>query len=248
MKKILFPIIFILSIASVNAQKATIASYNIRNGVGIDNKKDLNRTASIINALNAEIIAVQEIDSVTARSKNVDVLKHLASLTDMKHTFARAIKFDGGAYGVGVLSKVEPLKTVRIPLPGKEERRVLLICEFEDYVVFATHFSLTELDALNSVKIIIEEAKRYKKPVILAGDLNIKPDSKVYAFLKESFSPLTDDKIATYPSDNPRVCIDYIMGFKNHDFKLKRTLVFDSAKVESDHLPLLVQISKAKKL
>ena len=42
-------------------------SYNIRNGRGIDNVQDLGRVAEIINRTAPDLVALQELDSVTGR-------------------------------------------------------------------------------------------------------------------------------------------------------------------------------------
>ena len=45
-----------------------IMSYNIRNGRGMDDVTDFRRTAAVINKVCPDVVAVQEIDSVTGRS------------------------------------------------------------------------------------------------------------------------------------------------------------------------------------
>ncbi len=55
-------------------------------------------------------VAVQEVDSAhTTQRRTLCASGELASLTGMHANFARAIDFQGGAYGIGVLSKRKPL-------------------------------------------------------------------------------------------------------------------------------------------
>ena len=63
-----------------------IMSYNIRNGRGLDNVADFWRTAEVINKICPDVVAVQEIDSVTGRSGGKDVLREIAGLTLMYYT------------------------------------------------------------------------------------------------------------------------------------------------------------------
>ena len=49
-------------------RKVTLMSYNIRNGVGMDNVRDIDRTAAVIAAVAPDAVAVEEVDSVTGRS------------------------------------------------------------------------------------------------------------------------------------------------------------------------------------
>lgn len=76
----------------------------------------------------------QELDSVTQRNNGVYSLGELAKRTLMHATYAPSIDFQGGKYGIGMLSKEKPLGFKRISLPGKEEKRSLLIVEFADYM------------------------------------------------------------------------------------------------------------------
>jgi len=220
-----------------------IMSYNIRNAKGLDNKVDYKRIANVIESVGAEVVALQELDSVTGRSQGKDVLKELADIIRMHWTYASAIDYDGGKYGVGILSKERPLSWKKVPLPGREEKRVLLVCEFERYVVFATHFSLNADDRLASVEIINKEAKLYSKPVFLAGDLNDDPDSDVVKSLKTSWKILTNVKNATFPADEPKETIDYIAGYtaNGQTYSVFQNRVLDE-KVASDHRPLFTDV------
>ena len=142
-------------------------SYNIRNGRGIDNVQDLGRVAEIINRTAPDIVALQELDSVTGRMAGRFIPGELGEMTGMHARFCRAIDYDGGAYGVGLLSRDEPLAVRRIPLPGREESRVLFVAEFPDYVVCVTHLSLTPEDQRASLPIIRTVTDTCRKPVLL---------------------------------------------------------------------------------
>ena len=85
------------------------------------------------------------------------------------------------------------------------------------------------------------------KPAFIAGDMNAKPDSKPIVAFKEYATLLSDDSKYTFPSDDPRICIDYIFGV-NGTFKVSKNHVFYDS-LFSDHVPLYVdvKIGKAKK-
>ena len=156
-----------------------LLSYNIRNSKGMDNKTDYDRTIAVLQKVDADVIGLQEVDSVTKRSAGVDVLQLLAGKTGMHAVYGAALSFQDGKYGIGVLSKEKPLQHYTMPLPGQEEQRALLVVEFKKFVVFNTHLSLTEADRLASVAIINEQAARFTKPIYLMGDLNAEPSSLV---------------------------------------------------------------------
>lgn len=60
----------ITSAALVPTQGDTICvmSYNVHNAVGMDGVRDVRRIADVIIASGADVVAVQEVDSVTNRS------------------------------------------------------------------------------------------------------------------------------------------------------------------------------------
>lgn len=240
MNRFLLGLLFVVFTSFFPDEPLRLLSYNIRNAKGMDNITDYQRIANIITQSKAAVIALQELDSVTQRSKGKDVLKELAEATGLHASYGAAISFQGGKYGVGVLSKGKPLSQKTIPLPGLEEARVLLVVEFTDYLVFCTHFSLTEKDRLSSIKIIEEELAASKKPVLLLGDLNDKPGSETMQRLQQSFQLLSANEFS-FPADKPDRCIDYILAHNRIKVKVITTAVLDEP-LASDHLPLFVEM------
>ncbi|MDR1555836.1 MAG: endonuclease/exonuclease/phosphatase family protein [Tannerellaceae bacterium] len=224
------------------ADTIRIMSYNVHNFVGMDRVRDYGRIAGVVNEAGPDIVAIQEADSATLRSEGAYTLKELSDRTGLYPTYAPAIDYQGGKYGIGILSKEKPIGIRTIPLPGREEKRVLLIAEFEDYVFACTHFSLTADDQLASVALIREAIKEETKPLFLAGDMNSIPGSPPQVALQEIFDILSDPGVYTSPSVSPDCCIDYIYGYKNkHTYIVLRQEVVDE-RVASDHLPLFVDV------
>ena len=148
------------------------------------------------------------------------------------------LDFDGGQYGVGILSHEIPLSIRRIPLPG-EEPRVLLVVELEDYVIACTHLDLDEAQRLASVPLIVEEAQQWQKPFLLVGDWNDTPDSELLEVMTQHFTVLSGDA-ATYPADEPTECIDYVAVFDGRAKAIESHVIDEPA--ASDHRPLVVWI------
>ncbi len=228
-----------------------IMSYNIRNAKGMDGVTDYSRIATVINNAKPEVVAIQEVDSMTTRN-NRYVLGDLANMTGMHAIFSAAIPFQGGKYGIGILSIEKPISVTRLQLPGSEEPRTLLIAEFENYVLCCTHLSLTKKDAEESVDIINGAVARCNfkgkgnKPILLAGDFNVEPDSPTINILSKSWTTLSNTDILTFPSDTPNRTIDYIMGYTANGTKTNYVVhkyeVIEE-KMASDHRPLLINIS-----
>lgn len=220
-----------------------VMSYNIRHGMGMDNKMDVERIGKLIIDMQPEVIGLQEVDSMVNRSGNIDILQLLSTQTGMYATFGFSILHDGGKYGNGMLTREKPLTVDKIALPGVREARTALIVELKNYVVINTHFSLDEAERVESVNIITELAKKYDKPVFLIGDLNATPDSLPLEILKKEWQILSNPKQPTSPSINPVRTIDYVLGYvSNGQTYTKHNAQVIDEQVASDHRPLFVDI------
>lgn len=216
-----------------------VMSYNVQHCAGLDMTIDYDRTAEVIFQQQPDVVALQELDSMTIRCGRRDQIAELASRTLYFPTFAKGIDYDGGKYGVGILTRERPLSVTRTPLPGKEPR-VLLVVELKNYVMACTHLDLAEENRLASVPLIVAEAQKWQKPFIIAGDWNDEPDSKLLTELKKYFVINTGKK-ATFPADKPNVCIDYIASFKGRSaVTLNQSVI--SAPDASDHCPIVANL------
>lgn len=216
-----------------------VMSYNVRHCAGMDLVLDYDRTAAVISKQQPDVVALQELDSITGRSGQRYQLGELAHRTSYYPVFGSAIDYDGGKYGVGILTRERPLSTKSIPLPG-EEPRVLLVVELKDYVLACTHLDLEEEQRLASVPLIVAEAQRWQKPFLLAGDWNDAPDSELLQELTKHFTILSCDE-PTFPSDEPQERIDYIAIFKARQAVALESFVMDEPEA-SDHRPLVVRL------
>jgi len=242
-----------------------LMSYNVMHCAGADNKVDIARTAEVIKRENPRFVGVQELDFMAKhRSGGVDQPAELGRLTGMYATFAQAIPYQGGGYGVAVLSREKPISVFKTALPGREEPRVLLLCEFRDCWFGTTHLSLQEADRLASVEIIRKAVaeRAVAKPVYLTGDWNARPNSKPLTAMRSFMTILSDMKGRTFhgfkwsvgPDGKPGVapagelCIDYIAV---DSFSAKKLVVRDSHVVPdiatSDHSPVVATVGAAGK-
>jgi len=249
MRKILILLAALLAVSCEVANHVTkrdskefvLMSYNVRNGKGLDNKRDFDRTAAVIRAAQPDVVALQEIDSVTRRSEGVDVAAVLGEKCAMYHTFSKAIDFDGGGYGVALLSREKPVAVQRFALAGREEARTLLAVEFEKYIVVSTHLSLTEEDRMASLAVIDSVVAAARKPIFIAGDLNATPDSEFCREMGAKMQYLSDTTAFTFPADKPDRTIDYIVAPRQQRVEVVRREVVNEP-VASDHRPIVVAL------
>lgn len=221
-----------------------LLTYNVRNCKGMDDVINFDRVAAVINKAGVECVAIQELDSGTQRANGLSVLHELAKRTNMIPTYRSSIDYQGGKYGIGMLTKEKPLSVQSFSLPGREEKRSFLVVEMRNYIFCCTHLSLTPADQLTSIGIINNELSNFKnKPVILAGDLNAEPQSEELIKFTENWQILNDTSIQTFPADKPNRCIDYFLVKKGLDFTVKtvKTSVIDE-QMASDHRPVYLKV------
>jgi endonuclease/exonuclease/phosphatase family metal-dependent hydrolase len=227
----------------VQAAELRVMTYNIHHGEGTDGKFDLERIAKVILAEMPDLVAIQEVDVKTGRSRGVDQAAELIRLTGMEGRFGKFMDFNGGEYGQMVLSRF-PIKAVmNHPLPRGPEPRASLAIDVElpdgkPLVFVGNHLYMTEAERLAQAKALREAVGTDPEArVILAGDFNSEPGESPMRYLRERWSDPGVDAIApTWPSDGPKVEIDYILvptAFRKVRYEVL------GEKVASDHRPLV---------
>ena len=249
MKKISLIIVAALAFAFVACAPKQISTkvlcYNTHNCVGLDGEFSCERIAKIISEVDADAVAVQELDSMTTRHPGVDVLSELAKHTGMHAVYAPTIDYRGGKYGIGMLTKQKPLSYRQVSLPCRSEPRALLIIEMEEYYYCCTHLSLHEEDRVTSIGIIVDELSKLDKPVMIAGDFNAEPEEESMKMMAEEFAIFKKDAAPyTFPADKPDIEIDYICLLKSGKvaiFEVLEHSIID-APVESDHRQIVAEV------
>ncbi len=257
------PIIFFLSILltvqtvwsqiPIDSSKIIkVLSFNILHGATTKGDFNLDIIAKVIIDVNPDFVALQEVDYKTNRAKKYDLVTELGWRTKMAPLFARAMYYDGGEYGEGILSKYTLIKSRNVALPyspGNEPRAALEITTVltsGDTIVFiGTHLDHleNETDRVAQAKKINEAFSSNKYPTLLAGDLNAIPGSTPINILEKMWTPAYDKKkvMPTFPSNNPKKKIDYVMYYPKNRWKILKTEVIQDT-VASDHCAYLVTI------
>lgn len=260
MKKVfsLAGLFLLLSAMSFAQDKVvTVMTYNIYHGeMAYDRgKSNLKEVARVINKYKPDFVALQEVDSLTGRSAALNngtaqnLATELGALTGMQGYFGKAMDYDGGGYGEGVLSR-HPATPVSHVLPNPEggEPRALLTLQAEvpgiGPLVFAGTHLCHQFDGnkVAQAKTIVDILGESGAPVLMGGDFNFRPESKPYDIVTGSFSDaalVKGDPQLTISYEKPRARIDYIFfspgKWKVLDVKVLR----ENA---SDHMPVLVKL------
>ncbi|NNF39061.1 MAG: endonuclease [Gemmatimonadetes bacterium] len=234
------------------ADTVRVLAYNIHHGEGMDSVIDLRRVAELILKHDPDLVALQEIDSVVARTNGVDQAAELGRLTGMTAVFGRFMPYQGGAYGMALLSRWPIRSTVNHRLPDGAEPRSAL----EAVVVSPTtgqeirfvgvHFYRTEEE--RSAQADTLDARLFggvdaELPTILAGDFNSEPRTRVIDDRARRWVVIDkgEDRL-TYSSFDPVREIDFVMVHPGPSFRVLDEYVVDEP-VISDHRPLVVVLA-----
>lgn len=222
----------------------TVGSYNIHHGKGMDGKLDLDRIAAILKGMDADMIALQEVDKGCARSGGVDQAKYLAEKLKMHFVYGKAINLGEGEYGQAVLSK-HPIKSSLVHLlPSKGEQRIVLetrvMIDEVEIPFCSVHLDhKSEEVRVGQAKAFLEKVAKYPR-LILCGDFNAGVDSETMGLFKKTMVVIPKAKVESTRFDGSGpvdidFCVVRLAGVKG------LTKVLDE-KVASDHKPIVTTL------
>jgi len=237
-----------------------VMAYNIHhcNPPAKANVIDVNAIVNAINGEKPDIIALQEVDVNTQRSGNMNQAQEIAAKLNMPHYFfGKAIDYQGGEYGVAIISKYPLTEKVVHRLPTKAgsggEARVLATAKATLPDGTAVRFGSTHLDAQSDPanrELQIAEIQKIATtellPFVVAGDFNAVPGSEVINALDQIFRRTCQTCPPTIPATNPTRVIDFI-AYKHpqNKFSVASHKVVNE-QYASDHRPIVTVINIQK--
>lgn len=244
-------ITFLVLVPHAFAKTIRVMTYNIHVGIGMDKKLDLPRIAGVINKEKPDLVGLQEIDRGVQRTQRIDEIVELAKLTRMEYAFAFNLPYQGGQYGVAILSRF-PIRATEHRLYKnlrEAERRGFIRAEVKigGRIV---HFVTTHLDYQHDDGRLFEAQQMLaflsdvKGPLIVVGDLNDTPAGETFKLMRslfdEAWAIRPSDEGFSYPADKPLKRIDYIFTRRTDGIKTKRAWVVNT--LASDHIPVVADL------
>jgi endonuclease/exonuclease/phosphatase family metal-dependent hydrolase len=226
---------------------------------------DLDGTAAILRSIDADLVALQEIDREQERSGGVDQARALGELLGMRWSFCPALlgpaagqrwrRADPGqdpggpAYGIALLSRLEPEWVAPVALPhpeGRGEPRVALIARLGlgtgPLAVGATHLSFLPRSGVGQLRWLQRRLEDEPAPRLLLGDLNLwLPLVRLVS--RRGWRPLArGHTFPNPPPENPQrsVQIDHVLASGGKRLWVRRSRV--AAGPISDHRALVVDL------
>jgi len=226
-----------------------VATYNIHRGRGIDGKRRLDRILAVLEELDADLIAIQE---VFASQTHV-----LAEATGMRAVFGPTRRFAEGLYGNLCLSRFPLVSHARYSLTCRPfEPRGCLRVDIdpsgglheapEPLHVFNVHLGLHYRERIRQVERLVGifERCRLTGPRLVLGDFNEWFHGAASRLLRAEFGHPNGrrSRVLTHPSPLPVFPLDRI--YHDPAVRVVRAGVHRSrlARIASDHLPTYADV------
>lgn len=210
-------------------------TFNIHAGTDARGAPNLERVAAAIRASGADLVLLQEVDRMTRRSRGEDQLATLAAGTGLHGAFGRTLDYQGGEYGIAILSRWPIAHDRLVPLPvdppqeraggSREPRGVLhaaIVLGLDTLHVLNTHLDASRDDRWRrqeaaALAALGDSLARGGAAVLLGGDLNAQPGTPVLRVVTDAgFTDLWRACGAgdgfTYPDSLPARRIDYLLA------------------------------------
>lgn len=229
-----------------------VVSYNIKHGRGNDDVVDLERTAAVLRAQRPDVIGLQEVDDRAERSGKVPQAAQLGTSLGLHHAFGRFMDFQGGAYGMAILTRFPIEATQEVRLPEGNEPRVALsvrvrLPDESLLTIVNVHFDWVRDDTFRYAQAtaLTKHLDALKTPWILLGDFNDVPASRTLALFRERAGEAAKPEADrfTFSATEPSREIDYIFFAPAAAWHAREVKVIDE-RLASDHRPVVAVLEK----
>ncbi|UFJ41568.1 endonuclease/exonuclease/phosphatase family protein [Brevibacillus humidisoli] len=218
-----------------------VVTYNIRGCRDDSGQADAEAIVDDLRPLEADVIALQEVDIRLPRSGFVNQVKEIAAALEMNYAYAPSINFGIGTYGNAILSRYPIRSATQHFLPFEVEPRQLLAAVIDIHgkplQLYATHLGLQPEERSRQLTLLVEHiAADMSAPSILLGDFNTRSGDPLLEPLRQLFhDPMYRETSAvrTIKGDTTGQ-IDHI--FLSEEVRFLRGFI--STPSHSDHYPV----------
>jgi len=233
----------------VTSQEVELLSWNILHGADASGELNLSEKRDYLGTSGADLVFLQEVDDGCKRSGGVDQMSFLAEGSDRTPGFGSFMSYQGGEYGMGMLSRLPVTRYRSLRLPDGNEPRVALILEtrvFGEPVIAANvHFNWVRDDTARfaQAKALLDYLDTIDVATIVAGDFNDVPASRTLELFRVAGFTQVDRLEPSISSDKPRIDIDHVLIRSGGKLKLESLggQVIDGQRL-SDHRPVSARV------
>ena len=178
---------------------------------------DIEVLATWCAGLDADVLALQEVDVGLPRSGGVDTVAAVAEASGGEAFFAPALEIDGGRYGNALIVKgsLHETEVIRLERVRGDERRSLGLARVQlsagEVTIGFTHLAVNPFSARRQLRAAAAAAAQRGSPTILLGDFNL-DGFDARRVLQRANSPLElcGPMAPSFPAARPLRRIDHI--------------------------------------
>lgn len=218
-----------------------VATYNIHACIGRDGRFDPQRTAQVLGELDADVIALQEVEH--HRVGDRDLLEFLAASSGYHAIAGPTLLRSERHYGNALLTRhpvaaVELLDLTAAHCEPRGAIEALLDWDGEPIQIIATHLGLRPRERRTQLRRLLDRCAGASADYsILLGDLNEwLLWGRPLRWLRQQFADVPH--VRTYPAGLPLFALDRIWVHPSAALRHIEPHVSPLARVASDHLPL----------
>lgn len=228
-------------------RRLDVASYNVHRWAGVRGGRtyDPTRAFAVIDELNADVLALQEVLRPTDHS---DPLREIAARLGYHLAFVVTRIHKRGELGNAVLSRWPLAGALAIDLTfGRLERRAALAVTVRGgkrtVQIAATHLALVDRTRARQVDALLCHPQMTDGPVVLLGDMNAWRPTKASRALDDHFQARHHNANwpASYPSVRPVLALDRMYA-RGAEIQTIAAHTSDAARRGSDHLPIVARL------
>jgi len=237
-------------------------TYNIHSCVNRNRVVNPQKVAHIIDELDVDIVALQEVDAEKTAGKNQNQARVLAEILNMDYVFFPVESKGLHAFGLAILSRFSFREYYYDWLPNLYPKlnprkrgaiRAMLQTPVGPIYFFNTHLSLYKQERRKQLKTLLDKkwlsSVPENEPVIFCGDLNAGALSKTYRNLAEYLIDVQkklDDPLLprpTFHSKSPLFRIDHMFVSRHFNPIRVEVKINTDTQMASDHLPLIADLA-----
>ncbi len=235
--------------------------YNIRYGTGgkmikksflpyvtgymSNTKGHIKKIGEYLKSENPDVVGLIEVDLGSIRHSYVNQVEVLSE--ELNHYNIHEVKYNEGSkfnkfpvirkQGNALIYK-DKYEGVKFHHFNVGTKTLIIELELDNVVIFLVHLALGRKTRFKQINQLYKLIKSQEKEVIIGGDFNLMwGEEEIELFLEASslVNP-NKDKLASFPSWNPKKHLDFILhskGIKVNEFKIPLVEL-------SDHLPLVL--------
>jgi len=222
-----------------------LATYNMRKGIGLDRRRDPGRVMDVINALDSDVVVLQEADRRLGPRPAALPWRLIEDASDFTPVYLADNEISLGFHGNAILVRkgITVSAPTRITLPGLEPRGAVSAVVGGQFRIVGVHLGLMRRHRRAQLAQLREALKASDLPTAILGDFNEWSAHQGLEALENDYTVYSPGH--SFHAARPIAGLDRVAlsdGIELRDAGVAET---KRTRIASDHLPVWADIAVA---